>query len=199
MFETTSLRIVLTLLMVLSSQSVRAAEDNVLSTIKEAVRQYQAGDYTGASSNLDYASQLVRQQKSEKMKALLPDAPSGWQAGEASAQALGAAILGGGVTVSRDYTKGASTVSVEIVSDSPVLQSVLMMIKNPVFAGAGGGKLETLKGQRAIIKYDGNKKDGELYIVVASRFVVTIKGRQVPREDLLTFAEIIDYRVLEKN
>jgi hypothetical protein len=199
MFETTSLRIVLALLMVLSSQSVRAAEDNVLSTIKEAVRQYQAGDYTGASSNLDYASQLVRQQKSEKMKALLPDAPSGWQAGEASAQALGAAILGGGVTVSRDYTKGASTVSVEIVSDSPVLQSVLMMIKNPVFAGAGGGKLETLKGQRAIIKYDGNKKGGELYIVVASRFVVTIKGRQVPREDLLAFAEVIDYRVLEKN
>ncbi len=199
MFEKISLRILLTLLLVLSSQSVRAAEDNVLSTIKEAVRQYQAGDYTGASSNLDYASQLVRQQKSEKMKALLPDPPSGWQAGEASAQALGAAILGGGVTVSRDYTKGTSTVSVEIVSDSPVLQSVLMMIKNPVFAGAGGGKLETLKGQRAIIKYDGTKKSGELYIVVASRFVVTIKGRQVPREDLLAFAEVIDYRVLEKN
>jgi len=198
MFDTTSLRIVLTLVIVLASQPLRA-EDNVLSTIKEAVRQYQAGDYTGASSNLDYASQLVRQQKSEKMKALLPDPPAGWQAGEASAQALGAAILGGGVTVSRDYTKGPATVSVEIVSDSPVLQSVLMMIKNPVFAGAGGGKLETLKGQRAIIKYDGNKKGGELYIVVASRFVVTIKGRQVTREDLLAFAEIIDYRVLEKN
>ena len=198
MFDTTSLRIVLTLVIVLASQPLRA-EDNVLSTIKEAVRQYQAGDYTGASSNLDYASQLVRQQKSEKMKALLPDPPAGWQAGEASAQALGAAIIGGGVTVSRDYTKGPATVSVEIVSDSPVLQSVLMMIKNPVFAGAGGGKLETLKGQRAIIKYDGNKKGGELYIVVASRFVVTIKGRQVTREDLLAFAEIIDYRVLEKN
>jgi len=198
MFDTTSLRIVLALVIVLASSPLRA-EDNVLSTIKEAVRQYQAGDYTGASSNLDYASQLVRQQKSEKMKALLPDPPAGWQAGEASAQALGAAILGGGVTVSRDYTKAPATVSVEIVSDSPVLQSVLMMIKNPVFAGAGGGKLETLKGQRAIIKYDSNKKGGELYIVVASRFVVTIKGRQVTREDLLAFAEIIDYRVLEKN
>ncbi|MBV5318661.1 MAG: hypothetical protein JZU50_12740 [Desulfobulbaceae bacterium] len=199
MIDTISLRIVLMLLIVLGSQSLHAAEDNVLSTIKEAVRQYQAGDYTGASSNLDYASQLVRQQKSEKMKALLPDPPSGWLAGEASAQALGAAILGGGVTVSRDYTKGSSSVSVEIVSDSPVLQSVLMMIKNPVFAGAGGGKLESLKGQRAIIKFDGNKKSGELYIVVASRFVVTIKGRQVAREDLLAFAELIDYRMLEKN
>jgi hypothetical protein len=35
--------------------------------------------------------------------------------------------------------------------------------------------------------------------VVASRFVITIKGRQIAREDLLAFAEIIDYRMLEKN
>jgi len=198
MLEKPLLRIVLALTIVLCSQSLRA-EDNVLATIKEAIKQYQAGDYTGASSNLDYASQLVRQQKSEKMKRLLPEPPAGWQAGEASAQALGAAILGGGVTVSCDYTKGSSTVSVEIVSDSPVLQSVLVMINNPMFAGASGGKLETVKGQRAIIKYENNKKSGELYIVVSSRFVITIKGRQVAREDLLAFAENMDYRGLEKN
>ena len=190
--------IILMLAFTLSSQSLRA-EDNVLSTIKEATRQYEAGDYSGSASNLDYAAQLVRQQKSERMKALLPEPLSGWEGKEASAQALGAAILGGGVTVSREYKKGNASVSVEIVSDSPVLQSVLMMVNNPMFAGAGGGKLETLKGQRAIVKYDSSKKSGELYIVVASRFVITIKGRQVVREDLLAYGEAIDYRVLEKN
>ena len=181
------------------SQVSLAAEDTVLTTIKEATRQYQAGDYSGAASNLDYASQLIRQKKSEKMKALLPEPLTGWEAKEASAQALGAAVLGGGVTVSRDYTKGPAFVSVEIVSDSPVLQSVLMMINNPVFAGAGGGKLETIKGQRAVLKYDSGKQSGELYIVVASRFVITIKGRQVAREDLLAYGQAMDYRVLEKN
>ena len=133
------------------------------------------------------------------MKALLPNPLPGWEAKEASAQALGTAILGGGVTVSRDYTKGQSFISVEIVSDSPVLQSVLMMINNPLFAGAGGGKLETIKGNRSILKFDSGKKSGELYIVVASRFVITIKGRQVTREDLLAYGEAMDYRVLEKN
>ena len=87
----------------------------------------------------------------------------------------------------------------EIVSDSPVLQSVLMMVNNPMFAGAGGGKLETLKGQRAIIKYDSGKKTGDLYVVVASRFVITIKGRPGRQEDLLAYGEAIDYRALEKN
>ncbi|WP_310598736.1 hypothetical protein [Desulfobulbus sp.] len=194
----TLIRIVLALALVVCSRPAWA-EDIVLSTIKEATRQYQTGDYTGAASNLDYAAQLVRQQKSERMKALLPAPLSGWAGEDASAQALGAAILGGGVTVSRDYKKGSSSVSVEIVSDSPVLQSVLMMVNNPMFAGAGGGKLEMVKGQRAILKYDSGKKTGELYIVVASRFVVTIKGRPAAREDLLAYGEAIDYRTLEKN
>ncbi|MBM9537628.1 hypothetical protein [Desulfobulbus alkaliphilus] len=175
------------------------AEDNVLGAIEEAVRQYQAGDYTGASSNLDYASQLVRQRKSERMKDLLPDAPTGWLAGEASSQAIGTAVLGGGLTVSRDYTRENSVLTVEIVSDSPVLQSVLMMTNNPLFAGAGGGKLETLKGQRAVVNYDTSRKRGEVYVVVASRFIVTIKGRHVTRDDLLTFAQIVDYESLEQN
>ena len=198
MLEKILTRTILLLSLVVCAQPLRA-EDNVLSAIKEATRQYETGDYTGAASNLDYAAQLVRQQKSERMKALLPKPLFGWEGEEASAQALGAAILGGGVTVRRDYKKGTSAVSVEIVSDSPVLQSVLMMVNNPMFAGAGGGKLETLKGQRAILKYDSGKKSGELYVVVASRFVVTIKGRQVAREDLLAYGEAIDYQALEKH
>ena len=192
-------RIVPALAVLFLALPLHAGEDTVLSTIKEATRQYQAGDYSGSASNLDYASQLIRQKKSEKMKELLPEPLSGWEGKEASAQALGAAVLGGGVTVSRDYPRGASTISVEIVSDSPVLQSVLMMLNNPVFAGAGGGRLETVKGNRSVLKFDSGKKSGELYIVVASRFVVTVKGRQVAREDLLAYGEAMDYRVLEEN
>ena len=192
-------RIVPALAVLFLAMPLHAGEDTVLSTIKEATRQYQAGDYSGSASNLDYASQLIRQKKSEKMKDLLPEPLPGWDGKEASAQALGAAVLGGGVTVSRDYTRGASTISVEIVSDSPVLQSVLMMLNNPVFAGAGGGRLETVKGNRSVLKFDSGKKSGELYIVVASRFVVTVKGRQVAREDLLAYGEAVDYRVLDEN
>ena len=192
-------RIVPALAVLFLALPLHAGEDTVLSTIKEATRQYQAGDYSGSASNLDYASQLIRQKKSEKMKDLLPEPLPGWDGKEASAQALGAAVLGGGVTVSRDYTRGPTTISVEIVSDSPVLQSVLMMLNNPVFAGAGGGRLETVKGNRSVLKFDSGKKSGELYIVVASRFVVTVKGRQVAREDLLAYGEAMDYRVLEEN
>lgn len=173
--------------------------DDVLTTIDEAVKQYRVGDYAGAASNLDYASQLVRQKKSERMKELLPGPLTGWQAKPASAQTLGTAVFGGGVTVSRDYTRGESTVAMEIVSDSPVLQSVMMMLNNPMFAGAAGGSLMMIKGQRAIIKYDDKTRNGEVNIVVANRFMVTAKGTRVEKKTLIEYAEAIDFVMLAKN
>ena len=180
---------------------VMAAEgtDDVLTTIDQAVKQYRVGDYAGAASNLDYASQLVRQKKSERMKELLPEPLAGWQAKPASAQTLGTAVFGGGVTVSRDYAKAGATVSMEIVSDSPVLQSVMMMLNNPMFAGAAGGSLITVKGQRAILKYDDKAKNGELNIVVANRFMVTVKGNKVEKQTLVDYAGAIDFVQLAKN
>ncbi|PIE69245.1 MAG: hypothetical protein CSA21_03045 [Deltaproteobacteria bacterium] len=176
-----------------------AEDDDVLTTVEEAVKQYTAGDFAAAASNLDYASQLVRQKRSEITKRLLPKALPGWQAGEPESQTVASGVLGGGVTVSREYTKGPATITIEIVSDSPVLQSVLMMINNPLFAGAGGGKLERVNTQRAVVKYDGDDKSGELFIVVNNQFLVTVSGKAVERRDLLDYAGALDYFALSQN
>ena len=170
--------------------------DDVLQVIDQAVKQYKDGDLAGAASNLDYAAQLIRQKKSEQMKELLPEPLAGWQAQEANAHAVGTAVFGGGTTVSREYTKGPASVKIEVVADSPVLQSVLMMLNNPMFAGAGGGRLQTIKGQRAIVKYDGQNRSGDINIVVAGRFMVTISGRHVDQKDLIAYAEAVDYKKL---
>jgi hypothetical protein len=172
------------------------AKDDVLTTIDQAAKQYKNGDLAGAASNLDYAAQLVRQKKSENMKDLLPEPLSGWQAGEAGSQAIGTAVFGGGITVNREYKKGSSVVSIEIVSDSPVLQSVMMMLNNPMFAGASGGNLRTIKGQRAIVKYTESSKSGDISVVVAGRFMVTINGRQVSEAELVAYAEAVNFQEL---
>ncbi|HSN23853.1 MAG TPA: hypothetical protein VLS45_06745, partial [Methylomicrobium sp.] len=117
----------------------------------------------------------------------------------ASAKSLGAAVFGGGSTVSRDYFTASSALSVEIVSDSPVLQSIIMMLNNPLFAGASGGNLQTIKQQRAMIKYNEQDRSGEINIVVAGRFIVTVKGRAVDQDTLLRYAEAMDFEILAKN
>ncbi|NOQ47074.1 MAG: hypothetical protein GQ559_10465 [Desulfobulbaceae bacterium] len=196
MTKTNRLTLLILLGLFFSWQPLMAGDD-VLTTIEEAVRQYKSGDYAGAASNLDYASQLVRQKKNEAMKELLPEPLAGWTAEAANAQAIGTAIFGGAITVNRDYKKGSALVNVEIVSDSPVLQSVILMINNPLFAG--GGKLDTINGQKAIIKYDGGRRGGDVTVVVAGHFMVTVKGHHVERDDLVNYARAVDYQALAMN
>ncbi|WP_417911479.1 hypothetical protein [Candidatus Electronema sp. TJ] len=183
----------------LEPSPVWLANDDIINVIEQAVRQYRANDLAGAISNLDYAAQLIRQKKSERMKALLPVPLPGWQAKPASAKSLGAAVFGGGSTVSRDYFTASSALSMEIVSDSPVLQSIIMMLNNPLFAGASGGNIQTIKQQRAMIKYNASDRSGEINIVVAGRFIVTIKGRAVDQDTMLRYAEAMDFEMLAKN
>ena len=186
----------LIILLSLLSCPSHAAEDEVLSIIEQAVSQYRSGDLSGSASNLDYASQLIRQKKSEAMKELLPEPLADWNAEPATAQAMGTAVFGGGVSVSRTYTRGNSSITIDIVSDSPVLQSLIMMLNNPMIAGASGGKLEKINNQRAIVQFNSTSGDGEVNIVVDNRFMVTMKGQQVKRDDLVAYAGKINYQEL---
>ena len=178
--------------------SLPVQADEVLKTVDEAVNQYKNGDFDGAASNLDYAAQLIRQKKSESLKEVFPEPLPEWQAEPATSQATGTTAFGRSISVSRVYEKKPSVVTIDIVSDSPVMQSLQMMLNNPVIAGAGGAKLETFSSHKGIVQYNETDKGGEVNIVVAERFMVTVKGQEVSREDLLAYAQALKYTDLEK-
>lgn len=165
--------------------------DDVTDSIDEAVKAYKASDFATAAQSLDAAAQMVRQKRGDLFKALLPDAPSGWEAEEATSQAASAAMFGGGVTAERNYRKGDTSISVKLITDSPLMQGVLMMMGNPMFANADGGKLERIKGQKAIFKNKGGS--GSVNVVVNGALLVQIEGSDVSDQDLRAFAEAIDY------
>jgi len=172
--------------------------DDVKDSIKEALEYYDEGDYSGAVESLNYATQLIQQKKSENLTSFLPQPLDGWAAEESTSQAVGAAMFGGGVTAERRYTKEDSRVTVQIVTDSPMLQSMMMMFSNPMFASSDGGKMERIKRQKALVKYDPSTEQGEIQIIVAKRFLVTINGDNVSKDDLKAYAEGIDYKKLEE-
>lgn len=174
------------------------ADDEVLKTIDEAVSQYSKGEYDAAASNLDYAAQLVRQKKSDALKAVFPEPLAGWESGPADSQATGTAAFGRSINVSRVYSKTPATVTIEIVSDSPVMQSLVMMLNNPVLAGAGGAKLEAFSDHKGIVQYSEENKGGDINILVDEKYMVTVKGQQVSREDLLAYAQAVKFAELAK-
>jgi hypothetical protein len=170
--------------------------DDVTDAIDEGMQSYKAGKYSDAMTSFNYASQLIGQKKSGDLQSFLPQPLDGWKAEEATSQAMGAAMLGGGVTAERHYNKGDSSVKVQIVTDSPMLQSIMMMFGNPMLAGADGGKMEKIAGEKAIVKYNAAQKDGTINMVIANRFLVTVEGNGASLDDLRTYTGKIDYKKL---
>jgi hypothetical protein len=170
--------------------------DDVTDAINEALKYYKEGQYSSAVQNLNYASQVIQQKKGEGLTAFLPEPLSGWTAQEASSQAAGAAMFGGGITVGREYTKDESTVTIQIITDSPVMQSMVLMLSNPMYATSDGGKLERIKGQNAIVKFNTADNSGDIKMVVANRYFITLEGRQTTMEDLLAYARAINFNKL---
>jgi len=171
-----------------------SAEDDVINSINEGTEFYNKGEYGEAASSLNYAVQLIQQKKGEAMAGLLPEPLDGWTAGEVQSQAAGAAMFGGGITAEREYTKESSNITIKIMTDSPLLQSVMMMFSNPMFATADGGKMERIGKQKAIVKYTPADKSGDLQMVVNNRFLVTVEGNDISREELLDYAKAIDLK-----
>jgi hypothetical protein len=87
-------------------------------------------------------------------------------------------------------------VTVSIITDSPMLQGLMVMFNNPMFATADGGKLEKINGQKAIVKYDAEGKNGEIQMVIANRFLVKVSGNNVEQQDLKEYASAIDFNKL---
>jgi len=170
--------------------------DEITDSINEALTQYNNNDFSAASESLGYALQLLGQKKGGQLQELLPQALPGWTADEASSETVNAAIMGGGINAERRYQRDDSSVTVKFVTDSPMLQGMMMMFSNPMFATADGGKLEKIKGQKAIIKFNTRDKNGSITIVVGNRTLILIEGNSVTREDLKNYAAAIDYRKL---
>jgi hypothetical protein len=170
-----------------------AQADDVIDSINEALEAYNAGKFGDAVGSLNYAAQLIGQKKGGQLVDLLPEPLDGWTAEEAESQAMGAAMFGGGVSAGRRYVKENASVEVQIVTDSPLMQGMMVMFTNPAFAASDGGKLEKIKGQKAIVKYSEADRQGSINIMVANRFLVIFEGADVTRDELTAYAQVFDY------
>lgn len=172
--------------------------DDVTDAIEDGLKKYDAGKYGEAAGQFDYAAQLTRQKKANQIKDFLNSMKplDGWIGEEATSTAAGAGMMGGGITVERKFKKDSSLMDVSLMSDSPLMQSMMMMFSNPMMAASSGGELATIGGQKAIVKYDPNNNKGEINIVVDGRYLYNLKGRKISKEDMVRQVETTDFGAL---
>lgn len=195
------LRILLALSIV-ALWSYRACADEVTEQIKEALEFYEKGNYSEAVGNLNFAVGQIQQKQAAGLKGVFPEPLEGWKAKDSTGEFAPAAFMGGGVSASRNYyvEENDRTVDIEIVSDSPLLQSVMMFFTNPAFtASQPDTKLVKIGGHKALQKFNQQDREGEINIVIASRMLVSIKSRGSDKpDDMLAYANAMDYSQLEK-
>lgn len=184
-------------LMFLSIATALVQADDVTDSIQEATEAYAKGDNAKAMESLNYAVQLIQQAKAKTLEALLPQPLSGWTAEKAESASVGAAMFGGGITIEKSYTRGDSKINIQIVTDSPMLQGMMALFTNPMFATSSGGKLEKVAGQKAISTYDATNQRGEYQFAVANKYMVTLKGEKVSADDMKAYAEGINFKKME--
>ncbi len=179
--------------MVVCGSVVAVSADDITDSITEGLEYYKKGDVSAAIQSLNYASQLMMQNKAQGLESYLPAPLNGWHSSNANSSAAGAAMFGGGASAERTYSRDDKQITIQIITDSPMMQGVMMMFSNPMFATADGGKLEKIGKQKAIVTYDQNTGEGDVKLVIAGRFFVSIDGSAIAREDLINYATKIDY------
>lgn len=167
------------------------AADDILDAIDAGRKAYQTGDLAGAKQSVDLASQLIGQKNAEGFATLLPAPLSGWTSDKAQTQALGQVGFGASVA-SRTYTNAkGDSVEVQITGDSAMVMQFASVLTNPQIAGAMG-KLVKVGNQRAI-----QTQDGDVNMVVASKFLVTVTG-SAAADAKLAYAQAVDVGKLSK-
>lgn len=189
------------LILLLSLLVLPALADDVTDWIDEARAAYLAGKHDQAMQHLDYAAQLIRQLKGEKLVAALPAAPQGWTK-EDRESAGGAGYLGGATQAQASYQRQQgeefSTCSIQIATDNPMLGMMLTAFASPMMLSASGQKLIKVGSQKGALDFNADDHSGTIQVVVGQKVLVTVEGSGLTEEELRAFAASVGYDVIEK-
>jgi hypothetical protein len=185
---------VLLLLPIFGAHPSPARADDVTDQMDQARAAYQKHDLPTAVAALDAAANLLRQAQADALKAVLPPVPPGWTADQVDTSAVAAAVLGGGTTVSRTYHKADQQVDVQIITDSPMLQGMAMLINSPLAAAAG---MKTVVVGGRPMSYAPN--DNSYMTLIGGKTIVKVAGNKAtPEATLHDFISAVDLATLEK-
>lgn len=129
------------------------------------------------------------------LKELLPADADGLPRTEASSEKSGA--MGFKVsTANARYSQGDNSIEVSIVdvagTGAIMGMAAWAMVDVDKESESGYEKTTTYKDHKSFEKYNSNSKDGEIAVLIASRFVVSVKGNNVAMDKIKATLDDID-------
>jgi hypothetical protein len=170
-----------------------AAADAVEDALTGALEAWRGGDAAGALEELDFARALIGARKAEGLAAVLPAPLPGWTREDAdSGMGAAAAMFGGGTGAAATYRRGADDVTVEVMTDSPMVAALGAVMANPALAGMQGSLRR--KGRQSYIV----DPAGDVSALIEGRTLLRVTGG-APAEDKLAYFEAVDLERLGRD
>ena len=165
--------------MLLAANAVAA--DDVPALIDSGRQFYQKGDIARAAHQLEMALANLQDRLGRGLSEDMPPVPAGWQGEDPEVQGLGA--VGGGLSVTRAYTKGDSSLNASLILDSPAVEAAAALFVN----SAADPTLRRVKvdTEDALLRWDPAGHSGEITLVVSSRVLLQIEGDNLLAGDVL--------------
>lgn len=175
-------------------EQIAELKQNAETSAQNGVTALQNDQYSTASTEFSYAAQYAKQLKGYALAEYLPEAGDGWTAENLEVVSAGAAMFGGGTTVEQDYVNAESTVTIRILTDSPLMQSVAMMLNNPMIMMGANQQTETvmINNQRAMVETKSNGKS-TVSLPYGGNYLLQGEG---PKDDVVALMNNIDFQGL---
>lgn len=157
------------------------AADAVPGHIEAGLRAYQRGDVTVAARELQAAVMDLQERLGQNLAQAMPPVPAGWQAEDPEIEGLGS--VGGGLSVTRAYTRDDSSLNVSIILDSPAVDAAAALLVNPT--AQPNLKRVKVGAEDALLRWDPAARSGEVTLVVANRVLLQIEGDSLANGDAL--------------
>lgn len=160
--------------------------DETDAVIRAAQKSYRSGQLLDAKQKLDKASALIAAAAARKLQSFLPEPTSGWAAEPGDAEPSA------GMTVSRNYAKGAQRITISISGDVRVIAEMAFMVLDAAQAKEAGARMVKVNGSSGVVT-----SDGQIQVLVANRFLVIAEG-DAAEDAKKDFLEKIDAKGLSK-
>jgi len=179
-----------------------AYADEISDQIMTGKNLYEKGKYSQAVDELQFAIGQIQALQVDELRKALPEPLPGWEGEETEGASIPMGMFGGGLSVSRHYYKEDSdeSIDVEILGQSPLLQSMMIFFQNPAFlATQPNSKMVRVKGEKAIEKFSAQEKDGELSLVLEGKTIISVKGSNITDKKILyDYMEKVDFNIIKK-
>ncbi len=164
-----------------------AFAEGVGEQIDAARTAYAKGDSLHALSALQAAIAVLNSRLADQFSKVLPPAPGGWDAGSVDVQSLD--TIGGGISLSKGYSKGESTLNATLIVDNPAVGASAAMFQptSQVDGRPGWSRLQ-LASEEALVRYDGAARSGEILLLIGGRVLLQVEGTEIANRDILVDA-----------